>query len=343
MHQDSSDPIEDEALAWLMRSTSGEFSDQQARKLEQWLAQSDVHRRAYAEAKQLWQGLGQLQDSQVIGERASQAPKNDPSNEQTQQPDLVSLQAVTEPRKRTTRIRCLSFAAAACLALLAIFLNPDPEAISLRLAEHHTATGEQRTLTLADGSSVYLNSASALNTDYSQEQRRIELIAGEAEFVVAKDRNRPFVVVTDGHEVKALGTDFIVKKQKSGVSVTVIESSVQVTQPDNPDIPKIILHPGERINTALGQAPGQLMKVKIDRAQAWRNKRLIFEAEPLDNVVAEINRYRPGHVFLSDNTLANYRVSGVFHIDQIDKVLAVIDQTLPVKSMSLGGRFRLLY
>ncbi|WP_305908061.1 FecR domain-containing protein [Methylomarinum sp. Ch1-1] len=182
-----------------------------------------------------------------------------------------------------------------------------------------------------------------MNTDYSPQQRRIELIAGEAEFVVAKDKARPFVVVADGQEVKALGSDFIVKKQQGGVSVTVIESAVQVSQPASPKIEPVVLRSGERIDVASGRPLGQMRTVNAERVRAWRDNRLIFEGETLDNVVAEINRYRPGHVFLSDNTLAGYRVNVLFHIDQIDKVLAVIDQTLPVKSMSLGGRFVWLY
>ncbi len=343
MHNESSDPLEDEALAWLMRSTSGGFSVSDGRLLEQWLAQSDAHRRAYAEAKRLWQGLGELQESPVIAARMAQAPNSGKAQEQTPHDAIAAEKPITPKPYRIVQARRLSFAVAACLAMLAVFINPDPESLSRWLAEHHTATGEQRTLVLADGSTVYLNSASAVDTDYSPEQRRVELIAGEAEFVVAKDKARPFIVVADGQQIKALGTDFIVKKQGEVISVTVVESAVQVSQPASFDIEPVVLHPGERVDAVYGKQPGKAKTVNAGRARAWRENRLVFEGETLDNVVAEINRYRPGHVFLSDRTLASYRVSGVFHIDRIDKVLAVIDQTLPVKSISLGRRFVLLY
>lgn len=196
---------------------------------------------------------------------------------------------------------------------------------------------------MADGSIVYLNSASALDTDFSVHERRIKLVAGEAEFVVRKDPSRPFVVIADGQVIKALGTDFIVQKHSLGVRVTVIESAVQVTQPEWPAIRPVVLHPGEQIYALFGQQPGSVLSVKADRIQSWRKNRLIFESETLNKVIEEINRYRPGHVFLAEEALAKYRVSGVSNIDQIDQVLAVIDKTLPVKSVSLGKRFVLLY
>lgn len=343
MQQDSPEQIEEQALAWLMRTTSGDFTARQRRRLEQWLARGEQHRRAFEEAKQLWDGLAELRGSAAIAERIAQAPAPSQHTEQFLPPSDDAISAPAGQFARRTRRRWLSVAAAACLALFVVLFNPGPESLQWWLADYHTVTGEQQTLTLADGSIVYLNSASAL--DYAQDarQRSIELIAGEAEFVVAKDPNRPFVVTAGGQRIKALGTDFIVKKQRGGARITVIESAVQVTQPQWPAVRAVVVHPDEQLNAISGQQPGPVIPVKADRAQAWRHNRLIFESAPLDTVVDEINRYRPGHVFLSNRSLARYRVSGVFNIDQIDKVLAVIDRTLPVKSASLAGRFVLLY
>ena len=311
------DQIEDEALAWLMRTTSGNFTQQQ--ELTNWLNQSTQHRLAFENAQQLWQGLGGLREHPLISKNRVQAKKHHSNH-----------------RVFLSR---LSLAMAACLALIAVLFNINPA----WHAEYHTAVGEQQSISLADASTVYLNSGSAIDPDYSPEQRRIKLVAGEAEFVVSKDKSRPFIVVADGQEIKALGTDFIVKIQPQGISVTVIESSVQVSQPDLNTIIPVVLYPGQRIDSITGQSPSPISTVELSRANSWRFNRLIFESETLDNVIAEINRYRKGHIFLGRRSLANYRVSGVFNISELDKLLTVINKTLPVKSIALGERYRVLY
>ena len=311
------DQIEDEALAWLMRTTSGNFTQQQA--LNNWLNQSAKHRLAYENAQQLWQGLGGLREHPLINKNRVQAKK--------------------QHSNHRVFLSHMSLAMAACLALIAVLFNINPA----WHAEYHTAVGEQQSISLADASTVYLNSGSAIDPDYSPEQRRIKLVAGEAEFVVSKDKSRPFIVVADGQEIKALGTDFIVKIQPQGITVTVIESSVQVSQPDMNTIVPVVLYPGQRIDSIAGQAPSPVSTVELSRTNSWRFNRLIFESETLDNVIAEINRYRKGHIFLGRRSLANYRVSGVFNISELDNLLTVINKTLPVKSIALGERYRVLY
>ena len=317
MPNNKPDQIEDEALAWLMRTTSGNFTQQQ--ELTNWLNQSSKHRLVFENAQQLWQGLGGLREHPLISKNRGQAKKHHSNH-----------------RVFLSR---LSLAMAACLALIAVLFNINPA----WHAEYHTAVGEQQSISLADASTVYLNSGSAIDPDYSPEQRRIKLVAGEAEFVVSKDKSRPFIVVADGQEIKALGTDFIVKIQPQGISVTVIESSVQVSQPDLNTIIPVVLYPGQRIDSITGQSPSPISTVELSRANSWRFNRLIFESETLDNVIAEINRYRKGHIFLGRRSLANYRVSGVFNISELDKLLTVINKTLPVKSIALGERYRVLY
>lgn len=321
--------IEDEALAWLMRTTSGNFSEQQQQALADWLSLSNAHRSAFEDAKNLWQGLGELRESPLIATHIAVS-------------EINTARQQTYSAKRSTRFSRTVFAAAACMALFAVLFNA-AGAWRLWQAEYRTAVGRQQTIVLADGSTVYLNSGSALDPDYSPEQRRIHLLAGEAEFVVSKDKKRPFIVVADGQEIKALGTDFLVRTQDQSVSVTVVESSVEVSQPASSAIAPVILHPGEHLSATTGRQPGSITAINSENARSWRFNRLIFESEPLDKVVAEINRYRNGRVFLGRPALAHYKVSGVFNIDELDALLNVINQTLPVKAVVLGGRYAVLY
>ncbi|WP_341327908.1 FecR family protein [Methylotuvimicrobium sp. KM2] len=339
MPPDNNETLEDEALVWLARMTSGEFGLAQERELERWLAQGENRRRALAEALELWQALGRLQDSALVARYLDNNGKAGADSKS--HPTLKADPKQPKPAGKKRISRWAPLAVAACLILLIGWLNPYA-GIQPWLADYRTAIGARQTVQLADGSRIYLNSGSALNTRYTPEARRVELISGEAEFVVGKNPGRPFIVTAGGHEIKALGTEFIVRKRSREVSVTVIESAVQVAQPDYPTIDAVVLHPGEQVRAAVGQQPGAAVQVKIEKVRAWRDNRLIFESEPLDKVIEEINRYRPGRVILADKTLAAHRVSGVFDIDRIDRILAVISQTLPVKSAGIG-KYVMLY
>jgi transmembrane sensor len=329
--------IEDEALAWLITATSGGMPPQQERSLADWLAQNPAHQQAYAEAQVLWQGLGQLQERPFVAENLAkmEVERVSPANA-TVHPIKPSAYA-----KHTFPLSQLMLVAA-CLAMVAVLCPTMTSTLRLWNADYHTAIGEQQTLTLADGSSVYLNAASALNQNYSPGQRRVELLAGEAEFKVNKDQSRPFVVVADNQEIKALGTDFVVKITSQDIKVSVVESAVQVSQPGRPGIEPVIVHTGEQVNIPAGHRPDPIAAINITHASPWRSNRLIFESEPLFQVVEDINRYRPGHVLLSPS-LGELRVSGVFSIQEIDNLLGVIGKTLPVRSVSVADKYVVLY
>lgn len=93
---------------------------------------------------------------------------------------------------------------------------------------YSTAIGEQRSIRLDDGSTLDLNSQSAVRVRFSEHERTIELVHGQALFRVAKDQSRPFVVATDNTHVRAVGTEFDVYRKSSGTVVTVLEGRVAV-------------------------------------------------------------------------------------------------------------------
>ncbi|MGH4001375.1 MAG: FecR family protein [Pseudonocardiaceae bacterium] len=171
-------------------------------------------------------------------------------------------------------------------------------------------------------------------------RRRIELLAGEAEFVVRADARRPFVVEAGAVRIETLGTDFLVRRDAEGTTVAVVESAVQVHHARGDGAETV--RAGEQIRCD-DRRLGAVRPADLARSTAWRRGKLVFESTPLAEVVAEINRHRPGHVALMSSELRTHRVSGVFAIDRIDTVLAVISETLPVRSQSVAGRYVVLY
>jgi transmembrane sensor len=194
----------------------------------------------------------------------------------------------------------------------------DPSLALIR--EASTQVGERSLLVLADGSKVTLNTASAVRADYSGHDRRLTLLRGEAFFDVAKDPNRPFVVTAGSRQVIAVGTAFNVRLQDRGVRVTLVEGKVRVTRSRPADSgagvlespgPAVILVAGSAL-VAEANAPDRVERLDADRATSWRNGKLVFDGERLADVVAEMNRYSHKTLEITDPTLEDRKVSGVF-------------------------------
>lgn len=173
----------------------------------------------------------------------------------------------------------------------------------LWLADYHTAVGERQVITLADGSRITLNSASAVSVVFDEHERRVVLDAGEALFEAA-DEARPFVVESGAERVQGNAATFSVRRDG-------------------------------RVLLARGQArvgEHELALAPDAEAQtAWRRGKLIFNGKPLGQVLAELERYRHGRIVLSDSRLAAMEVSGVFDLNEPEALLRSLEQRYGLK------------
>lgn len=207
---------------------------------------------------------------------------------------------------------------------------------------YSTAIGEQRSLTLADGSTVDLNSRTRIRVSYTSRERRIDLLEGQALFHVAKNESQPFVVRSADTLVRAVGTQFDVYRKKMGTVVTVVEGRVAVvslaaegngrgaTVPaagaadlrpaaapsSEPRKAARFLNAGQQITVSVDAAiPAQAAQLEpsgLEAATAWTQRRLIFKATPLAEVIGEFNRYSERPIVISDPEIAAIPISGSF-------------------------------
>ncbi|QVL42789.1 MAG: FecR domain-containing protein [Alcanivorax sp.] len=192
-------------------------------------------------------------------------------------------------------------------------------------ADHRTAAGEIRALTLPDGSRLVLNSGSAIDLDYSDTTRTVELVRGELLATVAKAPDRPFSVVTRDLTATALGTQYSVRLENGFTRVAVQESKVSVT-------PR---HSDEQLELSAGQQAdlnrdGVLARETIPSQRPdWADGRLAFSNAPLTDVVKRLAHHRPGLLTL-DDALAQSprRFTGVLPADDSDAALALLADTL---------------
>lgn len=302
----SATAIEEQAFDWFVRRDRGELSPPDEAEFEAWLARDPTHRRAYGDVVRLWTDLGEV---------VRQSP---------------------EPCTRSTfawrwggwRVSMPATAAAAVALFCALVLFDLP----IRMAsDARTATGEIATRTLPDGSIVTLNTNSAIAIHYTPEQRRVALLRGEALFQVARDPTRVFVVEASGGAIRALGTEFVVRRDADRSVVTVVESRVAVAYPAGSGSP-VTLFPGQRVRYGSESGIGPIETVDTEAASAWRRGKLMVVDQPLRSVIDELNRYHQGYIRIMDSTIADRRVSGVFDLHQPAAAVDALERSLGLRS-----------
>jgi transmembrane sensor len=215
---------------------------------------------------------------------------------------------------------------------------------------YRTEIGEQRAITLVDGSTITLDTDSEVRVAFSKGRRLVDLTHGQAFFAVAKDHTRPFIVTAGDERVMAVGTAFDVRLEHDGLSVTLREGRVRIEAPDGqspqPDTAARVkaadLVPGSKLRTSQ-HAAWQVARADVMRELSWLHHQLVFDNARLDVVVAEMNRYSSTKIVLGDPALAGVQVGGVFGVDDPDSVAdALAHYGLVRVADSTAGRITLL-
>ncbi|MBS7777567.1 FecR domain-containing protein [Acidovorax sp. CCYZU-2555] len=193
-------------------------------------------------------------------------------------------------------------------------------------ADHRTRVGEQRTITLADGSRLWLNTATAIDVRFTADTRRIVLHTGEIFLQTARDAARPLVVDTPQGRMRALGTRFNVRLDGPRTQLAVYEGAVEIRTADS----------GATAVVAAGRQAG-FTAAQIEPAaaadlarEAWTQGTLVADNIPLGEVLRELRRYRRGHLGVADE-VAGLTVYGNLPIHDTDRVLAMLASALPIR------------
>jgi transmembrane sensor len=332
-----------DASEWLAEAGNGGLTASQKAALADWLRESPVHVREMLKTTLLHQDLGKLK----LSPEQIETLINDAKSACAAPPKIaLALEsAVRSPEvhgsllaSRISR-RPYVWLAAACLGALGVAAG-----LFFRWEEgrYSTAFGEQRIITLADGSVIELNTDSALKVQFTKHQRAIDMTRGEAFFRVAHDTARPFVVSAGEASVKAVGTQFNVRMNSDSTLVSVVEGTVEVRD-DTPDIravnggdTAVRVTTGEEasITPVRSQASQKRLAVaKIAesfprRSASWTRGRVEFENTPLVTVLNEFQRYRDVHILIDDESIGQLKLTGSFDAHDPDAALAYV-ATLP--------------
>ncbi|MFH5832642.1 FecR family protein [Halalkalibaculum sp. DA384] len=229
-------------------------------------------------------------------------------------------------------------AAASLLILVAVcvglFINFNASSSEQVMTKYSTTVGETRSITLPDGSNVWLNAESNLRVQagYNEQNRRVAL-EGEAYFEVAPDPDRPFQVQSDDLLTQVLGTRFNIRSYRSDPvrQVTVTEGKVRVkkaTKNEGINVEKqstVDLGVGEQLE--IRPSDDRLIKKKVakaDRFTSWRKGILLFEKTTLRQVADELYRRFGITMLFADPELTNTRITGRFDDENWEEIIEMI-------------------
>lgn len=293
------------AASWYATFCAGDTTAQQHDRWQQWLQQHEDHRWA-------WQRVESLQ------------------NQLQALPGHLGYQTLNQAH--LTRRRVLK----SLLVLLGVGsgwqLWQSPLGLSLR-ADYSTATGEMRSVRLSDGSQMTLNTASAVQVEFTGSQRTIHLQRGEIAITTAADvQQRPFQVATADGILRALGTEFSVRLWPDATELSVQQHAVEVTLAADP-LQKRVVQQAQTLRFSRS-AFGDITALAAN-SSSWTQGLLSVSNRPLGEVIAEVARYRHG-MLICDDSAADLRVSGTFPLQDTDRLLAVLAQTLPIKIQTVS-------
>jgi transmembrane sensor len=224
--------------------------------------------------------------------------------------------------------------------------NNDQLTASLGIKQVKTDIGEQKPISLDDGSVIHLNTDSLVTILYSNSERRIVLTKGEAHFDVAHDEQRPFVVEAGGNTVTAVGTAFNVEL-KGSLSFELLVTEGKVLVKDkmktiNQEVKGVLAHPlaGEGILMASGekavfnQTASEKTSLTLSEVQqdlAWQQGMLVFQGESLVDALSEVSRYTPIKFQIADENVRQKRVAGYFKAGDIDGLLFALKNSFNIQ------------
>jgi transmembrane sensor len=312
---------EAEAYEWLMRFADGQAKRADLAALKRWIARSPAHAEAFARMSRTWKFLGPVGEELAAADMiAGPAPRAQ---------DIAANLKVGLGRRAF-----LGGALAASAAGVAVLVARPPLGLwpswSELAADYRTAVGEQREINLADRATIDLNTRTSLSLHAKGAEA--EIISGEAMISTKPATAEPFTVVAAGGRVTATEARFNVRIEDRIACVTCVTGNVRIERNES----TLSLSSGQQISYS-AEEMGRVITVDPAAVSAWRDGIVIFQSTPVSEVVAEINRYRPGKIFLTNKTLGRRVFNARVRIENIGRVVSLIEDVFDAHATVLPG------
>ncbi|MBB5048280.1 transmembrane sensor [Rhodopseudomonas rhenobacensis] len=318
----AADAVSREAQAWVSRLTSGEATTADLAQFERWRSSSATHRRAFREAKLLWNVMG---------------PAAELSRARSAAAGIASHRSQTLLGRRAL----LGGAMAASLAGVAIVVAQPPlglwPSLTEAMSDYRTAKGEIREIRVADVALELNTQTSIALRPPSADTDLIELIAGEAAVATERNSRRYVSVLAGGARATARNAAFNVRRTAASGCISCKTGEVVVAHGGA----EVTLQSQQQVSYD-GQGLQPVVATDLAVVTAWQQGMLVFRSDPLSRVIDEVNRYRPGRIVVMNEELGRRQVFANFRIDRLDEVVPRLQAAFGIRVRSLPGGIVLL-
>ena len=311
--------MSDEAYGWIVRFMAGDMSPADMASMKAWYRQSPDHRAAYAEARRVWQSLGPI--ASESRHRLAEAP--------------VARAAPSRARAASLPSRRIFLGGAVAASAVVLMVRPPldlwPSYAELT-ADFRTGAGERQQIALGDSLSLDLNTRSSLAIrTQTAEATRIEMLSGEAAMINGRGAP-PLTVVAGTGSIFATDAELNVRCDGGEVIVSCLKGHLDVER-DGRTTPL-----DARQQVAYGSRQiGAVASVDPQLVTAWQQGVLTFDATPVAQVIAELNRYRPGRIILMNGDIGRRLLNARIKVAETDKIIVQIVHIFGAKARELPG------
>lgn len=297
----------EQAEAWVARLLAPDCTPAERAAFEAWLAASPAHIDAYLQTEAVNAMARELSGDPMLRAAARRARRT-----------------TAEGASRLWRSAGWGAGLAAAVALFALVSSWWGRAPTVVERSYATAVGEQRTLTLEDGTELRLDTDTTVHMRFSDDRRVLELARGRAQVEVGVDAGRPLEMVAGAARIRDIGTTFQVRRDEAGIEVGLLDGLVFVSGAGSAAPTR--LQPGQQVQVEADGTVGRPQSLDLAMAKGWPQGQLVFKQRRLDELLAEMNRYSRTPLRLGDAELAATRVSGVFYIGDQASLVAALQQ-----------------
>lgn len=303
------------ALDWFVRLQANQGDSKTARQFREWTESDPRHAAAFEKVTAMW-------GSPEFGLAAANVAR-----------------ATGFSVRKAKASRSGSFAKKAAGVTTAVLLiwgaaNISELMIWMR-ADYVTATGERRTISLPDGSTMILNTGSAVALNFGETRRTVTLLEGEAYFDVLPNAAKPFRVDGNYGTVLVKGTAFAVRLDGDADDVTLSRGAVDVSRAGTPT-DHAQLRPGQAVSVTVS-AIAPVRQVDPQTALAWLDGRIRFTDRPFGEVLNQLRRYYRARVVVMNSGLGSVAVSGNYRLDEPDIAIQSIAEAAGATVTKLPG------
>ena len=309
---------EETAAQWLLRCEQPEWTAQNQAELDAWLDADAENKTAYWRLEYGWRKVDRIAAlrSPTIGSHRGRRP-------------------LRHGWRRFALIAASIAGAAACLVVFTTSTD------FWKHKTYETDIGARETVSLNDGSTIELNTATVLRAAVDAKVRDVWLERGEAYFEVAHDPSRPFIVHAGDRTITVLGTKFSVWREGTRVNVSVVEGRVRVDDAQSRNAPSIVT----KGDVVLAQGASNLIAHKsageVDTTLSWRQGLLRFDQSTLADAAAEFNRYNRKRLVVTGANVAQMRIGGSFEPSNVDAFARLLRQAYGLKIEENGNEIKI--